>query len=98
MQLWLAWDGDRARGCCITEIVESVRGRACNLVVVAGEDFAAWRPLTDTIKLWAKSKGCARLEAGGRAGWQRLVAGDGWKPVRTVIEMDLSNGNVKAED
>ena len=92
MQLWLAWDGTQAKGCCITELVHTARGMNCNLVVVAGVDFKAWRPLTEAIKEWARWKGCARLEASGRAGWERLVADDGWRKVRTTIEMDLSDG------
>jgi len=92
MQLWLPWDGRRARGCCVTEIVDSVRGKACNLVVVAGEQFETWRHLLDAIKAWARVQGCARLEAGGREGWVRRVKADGWRPVRTVIEMRLDDG------
>lgn len=91
MQLWLAWDDEskRAKGCCVTEFAESVRGTACNLVVVAGTDFARWRPLLDAIKDWATQRGCVRLEAGGREGWTRLLKSDGWRRVRTVIEMEL---------
>lgn len=88
MQLWLAVD-DSCKGCCITEIVKSARGKSCNLVVVAGREFAAWQPLTETIKAWAREAGCVRLEASGRAGWERRVAGDGWTKVRTTIEMPL---------
>jgi len=89
MQLWLAWDGRKAHGCCITETFESVRGKGCNLVVVAGLNFKKWRPLTKAIKDWARGNGCVRLEAGGREGWTRYVKSDGWRKVRTVIEMRL---------
>src|SRR5262245_56183764 len=89
MQLWLAWDGKRAQGCCITEFAESVRGKCCNLVVVAGLDFKTWRPLTGAIKDWARGEGCVRLVAGGREGWARYVKSDGWRKVRTIIEMRL---------
>jgi hypothetical protein len=94
MQLWLAWDdvAKCARGCCVTELADSVRGKYCNLVVIAGHDFASWRPLTEVIKRWARSTGCVRLEAGGREGWQRLVKADGWRTARTVIEMRLDDG------
>lgn len=89
MQLWLAWEDKRAHGCCITEFAESVRGKSVNLVVVAGLNFKKWRPLTKTIKDWAREQGCIRLEAGGREGWTRYVAKDGWRKVRTIIEMRL---------
>lgn len=89
MQLWLAWEGKRALGCCVTELNESVRGRYCNLVAVAGLDFAKWRPLIEIIKAWAREHGCVRLQAGGREGWVRAVKADGWSRTRTVIEMEL---------
>lgn len=93
MQLWLAWDENqrRALGCCITEIIESHQGKTCGLVVVAGLDFKKWRPLTETIKAWATENGCVRLEACGREGWQKYVRNDGWKRIRTVIELRLDD-------
>jgi hypothetical protein len=87
-QLWLAWER-RPRGVCITEIHDSVRGKTCNLVAVAGEDFGKLAPLLETIKAWARENGCVRLEATGRGGWERLVRAQGWQRIRTTIEMRL---------
>jgi len=94
MQLWLFWDDEcnTARGCVVTEFADSVRGKACNLVVVAGNDFETWRHFVETIKAWARAHGCVRLEGGGREGWQRLVKADGWHKVRTIVEMRLDDG------
>src|SRR5262245_58928341 len=89
MQLWLAWDKGRARGCCVTELLNGARGKTCNVVVVAGERFPEWKQLTETIKAFARSQGCVRLEASGRMGWERRVAADGWRKIRTTIEMEL---------
>lgn len=89
MRLWLAWENRRAKGCCVTEFTDSVRGRYCNLVVVSGSDFALWRPLIADVKGWARRSGCKRLQAGGREGWPRLLKDDGWRRVRTVIDMEL---------
>src|SRR5262249_45139078 len=93
MQLWLFFDEDnRGTGCVVTELADSVRGKYCNLVVVAGRELASWRHFTETIKQSARAHGCVRLEGGGREGWQRLVKADGWRLVRTVIEMRLDDG------
>jgi len=89
MQLWIAWSQTHAKGCCVTEIIDSARGKTCNLIVVAGLDLAQWLPLTEHIKDWARSHGCVRLEASGRAGWERRVRQDGWRKIRTTIEMEL---------
>lgn len=71
MQLWLAWD-KRPHGICITEVLESARGRTCNLVIVAGEGFASWRHLETEIERWAREHwGCVRLTLVGRKGWIR---------------------------
>jgi GNAT superfamily N-acetyltransferase len=91
MQLWLAWD-DEARvalGCWVTEVCESIRGKCCSMVVVAGEDFKAWRQLHEAVVAWARQHGCVRLEGGGRDGWLRLMRAEGWRKLRTVIEMRL---------
>jgi len=102
-QLWLAWPerGEgypegKALGCCITELNASARGRTCNLVVVAGGDFPQWQQLVEPIKEWAREQGCVRLEASGRAGWERRLRdprnkseGSGWQRVRVTMEMAL---------
>jgi len=92
MTLWVFFDATRAKGCVVTEMAESVRGKCCNIVACAGDDFQSWRHFINNIKGWAKLHGCSRLEAGGRDGWRRLVKADGWQQVRTVIEMRLDNG------
>ena len=92
MALWVFLDGAHAKGCVVTEFADSVRGKCCNLVVVAGHDFPSWRHFTETIKAWARTHGCVRLEGGGRDGWQRLVKADGWRRVRTIVEMRLDDG------
>src|SRR5262245_29701165 len=96
MHLWLMWDDEAktARGIVVTEIADSVRGKYCNLVVVAGErgSFPAWHSMTYAIIAWAQRNGCVRLEGGGREGWQRLVKADGWRKVRTVLELRFDDG------
>ena len=89
MQLWLAWDSSMAHGCCITELYDSARGKTCGLVVVSGRGFENWRHLIEPIKAFAAAEGCRRLEAGGRDGWGVHLKREGWRRVRTVIEMEL---------
>jgi len=92
-QLWLAWDetAGRARGICITELFDSARGKACNLSVVAGEEFKTWQYLTAAVMAFAREHGCSRLEASGRKGWERHAKADGWQHLRTILEMRLDN-------
>ena len=86
MQLWIAWN-DRPRGICITELIEGARGRHCNIVVVAGEAFDAWRHLEEDVAIWAALQGCVRLEMTGRQGWVRRLRD--WRPTLVRMEKEL---------
>jgi hypothetical protein len=92
MQLWLAWVGDRPRGVCITELLESVRGRFCNIVVIAGEDFGAWAHLEEDIARWALDWKCVRLCLTGRKGWVRRLAPIGWSETAVTLEKAIGDG------
>jgi hypothetical protein len=80
MQLWLAWDDGepRPRGVWITEVLESARGRFCNIVVLAGNKFETWRGLEAFLAEWAREYGCVRLTMVGRKGWVRRLRSAGW--------------------
>lgn len=91
MELFLAWDGTQAHGCWIIEFAETARGRCCHLYLVSGRDFKTWRHLLADIKAYALANGCNRIEAGGRPGWARLVARDGFKRLRVILELRLDN-------
>lgn len=97
MQLWLAWD-DRPRGVCITELIDSARGRACNIVIVAGERFGAWAHLEADIARWAREDwGCVRLSLVGRKGWTRRLAGAGWTETAVTLEKKI-DGSEQADE
>jgi hypothetical protein len=89
MQLWLAWDR-KPVGVCVTELIDSVRGRSCNIVVVAGERFDAWAHLQDDIERWAAEHwGCVRLSLIGRKGWARRLVGAGWTETAVTLERTI---------
>ncbi len=88
MHLWLAWDG-KPVGCCIAELLESVRGRCCNVVIVAGERFDTWAHLEADVAQWARDWKCVRLSLIGRKGWVRRLAGSGWAEMAVTLEKDL---------
>ena len=70
----------------MTELLESCRGRFCNIVVLAGESFDAWRHLEADITAWALEWKCVRLSLVGRKGWARRLAGSGWSETAVTIE------------
>jgi hypothetical protein len=91
MQLWLAWGpGNKPHGACITELIESARGRTCNVVIVAGNRFAAWEHLQARIAAWAVGDwGCKRLALTGRVGWARRLRAAGWEQTHVSMERTL---------
>lgn len=91
MHLWLAWaDSEpKPRGVWITEVVESVRGRLCNIVVLAGDKFETWRPLEAYLAEWARENGCVRLTLVGRKGWVRRLRAGGWLEAQVTLERTI---------
>lgn len=89
MQLWLAWSDDepRPRGCWITEVLESTRGRCCNIVVCAGSRFRSWGWLEKHLAEWARGRGCVRLSLVGRRGWVRRLKG--WREAAITLERQI---------
>ena len=101
MQLWLVWGYESGRdagpgkpvGVCVTELIDSPRGRCCTLVIVAGESWPRWRHLLGDIERWAVSDwDCERMALIGRKGWARRLVGDGWREMAVVIEKDIGDG------
>ena len=91
MRLWLAWsDGEpKPRGVWITEVLESARGRFCNIVVLAGEQFETWHPLVGYLSDWARENGCVRLTMVGRKGWTRRLRAAGWREAAVTLERQI---------
>jgi hypothetical protein len=89
MQLWLAWaNGEpRPRGVWVTEVLESARGRYCNIVVLAGGGFETWRHLEGFLAKWAREQGCVRLTMVGRKGWARRLGG--WREAAVTLERQI---------
>jgi hypothetical protein len=90
MQLWLAWaDGEpRPRGVWVTELLESSRGKLCNIVVLAGRTFERWHGLEAYLIEWARGQGCVRLSLVGRRGWLRRLKGT-WGEAAVVMERQI---------
>ena len=93
MELILVWDDEarKAVGCCILEFTDTQRGKLCNIYLCAGQQFRRWRHLMADIKAHARANGCTLLQAGGRPGWERLLAPDGFRRLRVILEARLDN-------
>jgi hypothetical protein len=77
--LWLTWP---AQDCAIvTAIWDFPRARVLNLMWIAGRLPQNWRGILGAIEAWGLQQGCTEVETGGRHGWERALAGEGYETV-----------------
>jgi hypothetical protein len=85
-QVWCAVDDkDRIHSVTVTEILETPRGRICQVVVHVG-DLKGIESLLEVGEPWAKSLGCVAFRYSGRKGWLKF---GGFKQIGVVAEMEI---------
>jgi hypothetical protein len=70
----------------ITRIVDYPRWKVCVFTFLSGRDMTAWLPYESTIAMWARDRGCSKLGAHGREGWERIT---GWHKTNTTLQKDI---------
>lgn len=92
-QLWMAVDGPKILGVCVTQIFPYALKKGCRLSYFAGDDClreGGWFvPMISTIERWAKDNGCTQLEAWGRKGWERAAKPIGFDYQFTALMKEL---------
>lgn len=66
------WPGEKSA--IVTELVSYPRFGALRFFL-AGGDLAELKEMEGRVIEWAQHYGCARVEIGGRRGWQRALPG-----------------------
>jgi hypothetical protein len=69
--LWLTWDGQAINAVCVTEVMDTPKGRGCLAVACGGSDND-WPDRLKPIEDYAKEAGCQFMRIQGRKGWQRV--------------------------
>lgn len=81
------WPGDRSA--MVTLVEDEPRERRL-LIWLAGGDLAELvRRLRPAVERWAKAAGCRRVLIVGRAGWERVLAREGYAPLARIIAKEL---------
>ena len=80
MQFWPA-----ERGCGVTEVVVYPRKKVLHIFLAGGE-MAQLQDMVDSVVTFAKAHGCDAVTVAGRPGWEKVLAGDGFRPVFRVLE------------
>lgn len=72
-QIWGLQDALKVHGICITEIIQTSKGRICLIVGACGAHIPKplMERLHDEIGKWAKGLGCVAMRIHGRKGWLR---------------------------
>jgi hypothetical protein len=66
------WPGEHSA--VVTELIAYPRFAALRLFLAGGE-LQELKAMERQITEWAQMQGCARIEIGGRGGWQRALPG-----------------------
>lgn len=74
LQMWLAKDGDKVVGACVTAIDHEYTGKVLFIYSVAGERLKDWVHLMDAaLDQFGLANGCHCIEAVTRKGFSKLV-------------------------
>jgi len=87
-RLWLCHEGAGPIAAAVTEIVTTIRGPVCVLVLCGGSERHKWMGLLDEIETWAAMQGCKELRIYGRPGWTRVLPD--YQVERVVLTKDLT--------
>ena len=74
-QLWGLQDERGVHLVCVTEILDTPRGKVCHIQAAAGKaPHRELRQLFERIRDWAREIGCVLLRIVGRKGWRKLLS------------------------
>lgn len=68
----------------VTEVQHYPQARALNLWLGAGK-IGDLRVLAEEAYIWGRSHGCDRATLVGRDAWLRVLRGDGWRKLGSVL-------------
>ena len=78
------------RSAVITQIEEYPAAKVLQILWVCGRLPRSWRSILRTLERWGEAKGCSEVETGGRFGWERQLAEEGYAAVPwTVLRKEL---------
>lgn len=80
--LWLTWPG--AECAVITGIEDYPAAKLLQILWVRGRLPENWRAIVASLERWGAELGCTEVETGGRFGWTRKLAEEGYAAVPWV--------------
>jgi len=90
MQLWLVIDEtDQVLATVVTELRNYPNFKVCDARIVTGRDMNTWQHHVADLEIWAKQKGCKKMELFARPGWEKVMKPYGYVKTHVQIEKDL---------
>jgi hypothetical protein len=92
--LWIAFDGERIKGCVITDMMQYPRKKFLGCPFVTGDEFASWKqPMFEMLQRFARDNDCEGLEATARPGWSRVFKDDGYEAMWQTFQLPAAGVN-----
>ena len=92
--LWIAFDGERIKGCVITDMMQYPRKKFLGCPFVTGDEFASWKqPMFEMLQKFARDNDCEGLEATARLGWSRVFKDDGYEAMWQTFQLPAAGVN-----
>ena len=93
LMLLIAHDAERELGILILSHKKTPNCSFLEIDLVGGYDMEQWMTTAlNVVKVMAKAFGVSKVKALGRKGWHKHAAVTGFKPKRTLFEMEIENG------
>lgn len=92
--LWIAFDGERIKGCVITDMMQYPRKKFLGCPFVTGDEFASWKqPMFEMLQRFARDNNCEGIEATARPGWSRVFKDDGYEAMWQTFQLPAAGVN-----
>ena len=90
LMLLIAHDAEVEKGVLILSYRKTPNSSFIEIDLVGGYDMAEWMTTAvNVVKVLAKAFGVTKVKALGRKGWHKHAAVTGFKPKRTLFEMEI---------
>ena len=90
LMLLIAHDAEVEKGVLILSHKKTPNSSFVEIDLVGGYDMAEWMTTAvNVVKVLAKAFGVTKVKALGRKGWHKHAAVTGFKPKRTLFEMEI---------
>jgi hypothetical protein len=90
-QVWVATDGEKIMGICVTRIILSGEGPILDVWFCAGTDIHKWIHHIDVIEEWGRINECVRVRSEVRPSLEPFMKQLGYTSTHVTVQKGLNN-------